>query len=112
MEPISDTALSLGGKPRTPSPEKTFIPVGHISLDAGSHPEEPFEADSYRISTFYISSALQGAGLGNAAMDAVESMAINEPLNAKILWLCTISNTQEEQPGKWEALGRKPGTVS
>src|SRR5437667_109843 len=35
QSPLSDSATSFGGKPRSPSsPPKSFIPVGHISLDS------------------------------------------------------------------------------
>jgi len=100
-QPISDSALSFGGKPRIPSssPGSTFIPIGHISLDSES--EDPTK---YKISTFYVSSALQGKGIGRAAMDAVESMATAEPLNAKTLWLYTAANDNFEDVEKTEAL--------
>jgi hypothetical protein len=110
--PISDTAKSLGGKPRVPNPSKSFIPVGHISLD--SENEDPNAADPtrgiYRISSFYISTALQSAGLGRAAMDEIERMAVSEPLNAKTLTLGTVANEYEGKKEKWEAF-RAEGRV-
>jgi hypothetical protein len=88
---ILDTATTLGGKPRIPSLQP-FIPVGHISLDAES--PNPDQADPskglYCISSFYISRAIQGGGIGRAAMDAIESGAANEPLCAKVLSLDTV----------------------
>jgi hypothetical protein len=101
---LSDTALSFGGKPRLPSlsPETTFIPIGHISLD--SENSDPTCSSEYKISTFYVSSALQGKGIGRAAMDAVERMATAEPLNAKTLWLYTSANDNYSDPEKMEAL--------
>jgi hypothetical protein len=87
--PISDTAISFGGQPRSASPKSMFIPIGHISLDAGG-------ADAYKIATFYVSTAMQGHGIGRAAMDLVEAMAIREPFCAKTLFLSTACNESYE----------------
>jgi len=105
--PLADTATALAGRPRTPSPSTTFIPVGHIGLKL----ENPSEG-IYGIATFYVSSALQGSGLGRAAMNATEHMAISEPLRAKTLILDTIAT---EFPGKddmYRALGISPQKFS
>jgi hypothetical protein len=92
--PIADSANSFGGRTRTPHPSQTFIPVGHISLNAGS---ENFNFESsYQIAFFYVSTALQGGGLGRSAMDEVEHMGTSEPLCAKSLWLCATSNIQQD----------------
>jgi hypothetical protein len=110
---LVDSATSLGGKPRTPDAGRKFIPVGHISLN--NEYEKPGFTDPvpglYFISTFYISAALQGTGLGRAAMDAVESMANSEPLCAKTLALSSVSRESNERGEKWEALGREPPKV-
>lgn len=110
--PIKDTAAGLGAKPRSPT-SQSFIPVGHISLDSWN--QDPSLADGskgfYVIMCFYVSAALQGSGLGGAAMDAVEHMAISEPLCAKQLSLATVAN---EYPGREEkriAMGRDPPKV-
>jgi hypothetical protein len=95
-EPIANTATSLGGMSRTPDPTKAFVPVGHISLNAGG--EDFVLEGSYKIAYFYVSTALQGGGLGRAAMDAVEGMAVSQPLCAKALWLSTTSNIQQDPP--------------
>jgi hypothetical protein len=104
--PISDSATSFGGKPRAPNPSRSFIPVGHISLD--SEDEDPEAADAtrgiYRISKFYVSTALQSAGLGRAAMDEIERLATSEPLNAKTLTLGTVASDYVGKKEKWEAL--------
>ncbi|TAQ84580.1 hypothetical protein B7494_g7097 [Chlorociboria aeruginascens] len=96
-EPLSDTAISLGNKPRSPTNEQ-FIPIGHISLDSWN--EDPERADGergiYRIMNFYVSDALRGSGLGGAAMDKVESIAIGEPLYARRLTLGTVATEYEE----------------
>ena len=112
--PLADSATSLGGKPRSPNSCKKFLPVGHISLN--KEYESPGYAEPaeglYWIATFYISSALQSMGLGRAAMDAVESMAISEPLCAKTLSLSTVANDYDSKEERWIALGRDPPTVS
>ncbi|KAH8679665.1 hypothetical protein BGZ60DRAFT_400400 [Tricladium varicosporioides] len=109
--PLLDSAFSFGGKPRTiPLPQTSFVPVGHICLgppsanyiNIGYAPNEP---GMYWISNFYISRALQGSGLGRAAMDTVEKIAISEPLCAKILGLNAINKEDPEMEEKYSALG-------
>ncbi|KAH7327477.1 hypothetical protein BKA65DRAFT_462245 [Rhexocercosporidium sp. MPI-PUGE-AT-0058] len=104
--PIHDTAATLGAKPRQ-STSLPFTPVGHISLDSES--ANPDQADAsqgmYCITTFYISRAIQSGGLGSAAMDRVESEAVKEPLNAKILSLDTLANSSFENHDLWIQLG-------
>lgn len=103
--PISDTASSLARKPRrTPPLSDVFIPVGHISLDF-YHPDPSLADPSkgiFYISTFYISRALQGGDLGRAAMDALESMAIDPPLCAKVLALDTQAREQALDTDFWK----------
>jgi GNAT superfamily N-acetyltransferase len=111
QEPLVDSAISFGGNSRTiPSPQRTFTPVGHICL--GRVPTE-YEASRfaeneeglYWISNFYVSHALQGSGLGRAAMDTVENLAISEPLCAKTLALNTINKDDPDREEKYKALG-------
>jgi GNAT superfamily N-acetyltransferase len=68
-----------------------FTPIGHISIDAYS--PIPGLTDPlthrYAISTFYISRAIHGIGLGGLAMRAAEKMAV-EVLGAKCLSLNTV----------------------
>jgi GNAT superfamily N-acetyltransferase len=103
--PISDTARSLAGKPRTRSPFlDAFIPIGHISLDF-YHPDQSLADPTkgiFYISTFYVSHALQGGGIGRAAMDAVENMAIEPPLCAKVLALDTLAREQALDADFWK----------
>ncbi len=110
---LMDTATSLAGKPRTTRRLAEFIPVGHISLDF--YNEDPSLADPskgiYYISTFYVSRALQGGGLGRAAMDAIEKMAIEPPLSAKVLALDTLSREQALDDDFWkdeDLIGQRP----
>lgn len=50
---------------------------------------------------------------GRAAMDAVEHMAISEPLNAKVLALSTATRKDGDmREEKWAALGVQPPVVS
>ena len=109
--PLVDSAISFGGKPRTiPLPQRVFIPVGHICLGyvgpayQYSRPAED-TAGLYWISKFYISHALQGRGLGGAAMDTIEDLAISEPLCAKTLALDSIDKDDPQREEKYKALG-------
>ncbi|CAG2000994.1 unnamed protein product [Fusarium graminearum] len=100
-EPLVDTADSLRAKPRTPSHTK-FYPVGHISLDHTNEKMGDFVLDLpkkgvYWIKTFYISKALRSKGIGRAAMDLVESMAIDEPLCAKTLAIDTAQKDTQKR---------------
>lgn len=112
--PILDTATTLAGKPRTTQRLlEPFIPVGHISLDF--YNPDPSLADPskgiFYISTFYVSRALQGIGLGRAAMDAIERMAIEPPLNAKVLALDTLAREQALDDDLWkdeDLIGQRP----
>jgi hypothetical protein len=113
-DPIVDTAISLAGKPRTTLRlSEAFIPVGHISLDF-YNPDPSLANPSkwiFYISTFYVSRALQGGGLGRAAMDAIERMAIEPPLNAKVLALDTLAREQALDDDFWkdeDLIGQRP----
>ena len=87
--------------------------MGHISLN--KEYETPGYAEPaegvYWIASFYISAGLQFMGLGRAAMGAVESMAISEPLHAKTLALSTMARDYEGKHERWEALGKDPPKV-
>ena len=107
---MTDSAIIFGGQSRLPT-NTSFIPVGHISLDRQYEEPEKVADDNlgegvYWISTFYISKALQKYGLGRAAMDFVEEMAIREPLNAKSLGLSTARNSLELNRERWKAMGQ------
>ncbi|KAG4278924.1 uncharacterized protein LW94_8973 [Fusarium fujikuroi] len=99
--PLVDTAESLRAKPRKPTHTK-FYPVGHISLDDRNEKTGNFVLDLpkegvYWIKTFYVSKALRSKGIGRAAMDIVESMAIEEPLCAKTLALDTAEKEMQKK---------------
>ena len=70
------------------------------------------EEGLYWISNFYVSRALQGDGLGSAVLDTVESVAINEPLNARVLALNAIFKDDPEREEKYAALGLSIPPVS
>ena len=63
------------------------------------------EEGFYWISNFYVSRALQGSGLGRAAMDTIENLATSEPLCAKTLGLNAINKDDPERDEKYTALG-------
>lgn len=72
-----------------------FYPIGHVSLDEDNLDAKDFGLDLpatgvYWIKTFYVSQALRGKGVGRAAMDMIEAMAVEEPLCAKTLALDTM----------------------
>ncbi|KAM0424824.1 hypothetical protein ACHAPT_009880 [Fusarium lateritium] len=130
--PLVDTATSIRTKPRTPT-QAPIYPVGHISLDDENAEAVHLGLDLpekgvYWIKTFYVSKALQSKGIGRAAMDIAEAMAVNEPLCATTLALDTLhkddSNTlAQKETGQlpkvwldasfWERklmFGRRPTT--
>lgn len=118
-EPLLDSAVSFGGKPRSIPlpPQRKFIPVGHICLGQVS---DEYAALNYHandegafwISNFYVSRAIQGCGLGTAAMDTAENMAVSEPLNARSLALNAINMVDLEREEKYKALGLSIPLVS
>ncbi|KAJ5407923.1 hypothetical protein N7509_001806 [Penicillium cosmopolitanum] len=94
VEQLQDTAVSLNAVPRNPS-QQAFVPIGHISLDSknpeAAHLGLRIPSDAvYWIKTFFVQHHLQSKGIGRAAMDEVEAMAVNEPLSAKTLMLDTV----------------------
>ncbi|CAG8077942.1 unnamed protein product [Penicillium salamii] len=100
-EELQDTATSINAVRREPS-RRTFIPVGHISLDSENPDNEGVELDipesnAFWIKTFYVIHAVQSQGVGRAAMDLVEEMAVREPLNAKTLLLDTVHKDDQLQ---------------
>ncbi|KAM5346971.1 hypothetical protein ACJ41O_009976 [Fusarium nematophilum] len=97
-------------------PSEAIYPVGHISLDADNVDAERLNIDLptenvYWIKTFYVSKALRSKGIGRAAMDTVESMAINKPLLAKTLALDTVQKDDARRLA-YEKTGQVPRTVN
>ncbi|KAK8050714.1 hypothetical protein PG994_012444 [Apiospora phragmitis] len=110
--PLRDTSRSILGWPHMVHPDiaaaaaaaagdgdgdrdrDTFVPVGHISLD-GWHADPSLgtsaAAGVYSLTTFYVSRAMQGVGIGGAAVAECERMA-KEDFGAKAMTLDTISN--------------------
>ncbi|KAJ5294150.1 hypothetical protein N7508_008971 [Penicillium antarcticum] len=100
-EKIQDTATTINAVARQPTKE-SFIPIGHISLDSKNVEAEHLDLDLpsgniFWIKTFYIRQHIQGQGIGRAAMDEVESMAVREPLNARILMLDTVQKDDQKR---------------
>lgn len=96
---LQDTATSINGVPREPS-QTSFFPIGHISLDPRDKEAEKLNLDMpntgvYWIKTFFVLQSMQSQGIGRAAMDEVESMAVTEPLWAQTLMLDTV--TKDDQ---------------
>ncbi|KAJ5616240.1 hypothetical protein N7537_001354 [Penicillium hordei] len=100
-EILQDTATTINAVSRQPTKE-TFVPIGHISLDSKNPDAEHIELNLpaenvFWIKTFYIRQSIQGQGIGRAAMDEVESMAVREPLLAKILMLDTVQKDDQKR---------------
>ncbi|KAL2068411.1 hypothetical protein VTL71DRAFT_16509 [Oculimacula yallundae] len=113
---LQDTAISLGGKERSPASSSAipFVPVGHISLNR-EYEEEGYvdvEEGLLFIATFWISPPLQGTGLGRSAMSSIENLASQPPLNAHTLALSTVANEYEGKKERWAALKRAPPAIS
>ena len=87
--------------------------MGHISLDAESSCPDQADASKgiYCVTTLYISRAIHGGGLGRAAMDTVESEAVNEPFCAKVLSLDTLANESANINEMYAENGIKPPSV-
>lgn len=101
QEKLEDTAVTLNAVPRQPTKESLF-PIGHISLDSYSPDVETFDLDIpsngvFWIKTFYVDQSIQGQGIGRAAMDQVEDMAVREPLLAKTLMLDTMQKDDQKR---------------
>lgn len=79
--------------------------MGRVSAEYEKSGFAKNEEGLYWISNFYISRALQGSGLGRAAMDTIENLAISEPLNAKSLALNAINKDDPNRVEKYKALG-------
>lgn len=84
---------------REPS-QATFVPIGHISLDSKNKDAERLDLDIpkegvFWIKTFFVLQSLQSRGIGRAAMDEVESMAVREPLWARTLMLDTVQKEDQ-----------------
>jgi hypothetical protein len=88
--------------------------VGHISLnteyDIPGHVATP--PGTYWISTFYITTSLQSSGLGRAAMNVIENLAISSPLNAKTLVLSTAADDGVGREEKFAAFGKEVPKIS
>lgn len=74
---------------------KSFVPIGHISLDSKNADAHKIQLDippegAFWIKTFFVSHSFQSQGIGRAAMDEVETMAVEEPLCARTLMLDTV----------------------
>lgn len=108
---LQDTATSIFAVPRTAS-GTLFIPVGHISLDVDNPDAEPLELGVpsdrvFWVKALYVSRALHSQGIGRAAMDEAEAMAVREPLLAKTLMLDTLQTEDQKWVVK-EHLGHVP----
>jgi hypothetical protein len=92
-----------------PSPDLSFRPLGHISLDWVDGEGDKTLADRKEgrmtLSTFYILQSQQGKGLGRIVMDEVEHIIQLPPYNAKEITLNTLSASAASSPEFWYTLG-------
>lgn len=98
---LQDTAAYINGVARDAS-KRGFIPVGHIALDEENPHPKDIELDLpsegvFWIKTLYVTHALQRKGIGRAALDEIETMAVKEPLLAKILMLDTVHQDDQRK---------------
>ncbi|KAI0186118.1 hypothetical protein EV127DRAFT_484482 [Xylaria flabelliformis] len=97
VEALLDTGLTILGRPHKPDPLIPFFhPIGHIALNAiNSEPELETSLSNGVLSlvNFYISTALQGLGLGGVALEYCENMA-KEEFGVKAITLGTIANEE------------------
>ncbi|KAI3319706.1 hypothetical protein HD806DRAFT_508790 [Xylariaceae sp. AK1471] len=96
-QPLQDTCKTILRRPHKPDPLiPSFYPIGHIALDSVT-PEPELETSLSNgilsLMNFYISTALQNAGLGAAALEYCEKMAKGE-FGARTITLETIANEE------------------
>ncbi|KAJ5183704.1 hypothetical protein N7492_001320 [Penicillium capsulatum] len=98
---LQDTATSINAVAREPS-QQSFVPIGHISLDSKNADASKLDLDLpqrgvYWVKTFFVSHSFQSQGIGRAAMDEVETMAVQEPLCAQTLMLDTVQKDDQRR---------------
>ncbi|KAI1248406.1 hypothetical protein MGN70_009604 [Eutypa lata] len=96
---LGNTCKSIFSRPTSDPAMSTFVPIGHISLDAWTGDEKLDTSPAkgiYSLTTFYISKVLQGAGLGGTALRMCEEMAARD-FGATTITLSTIANEEMRQ---------------
>ncbi|KAG7149429.1 glutamate carboxypeptidase like protein [Verticillium longisporum] len=98
---LIDTSISIRGRTRTAS-MSPFLPLGHVSLDAYEPSESSFKFNvdseaTHWINGLYVSPALQGSGIGRAAMDCIENLAVQD-FKAKTLVLASVKSEDQMRP--------------
>ena len=101
---LRDSAESTGSSPRVPI-RTEFFPVGHVSLDRDHgkyrHLGLP-ETGVYWVRNLYVILELRGTGLGKTVMRMLETMAVQDPLNASIMALDTVAKELQEMESMME----------
>ncbi|ORY69300.1 hypothetical protein BCR35DRAFT_308103 [Leucosporidium creatinivorum] len=104
-EPLPSVELCAGGEVGPPSPDPSFAPIGHVSLDwyddAGEKELASKDDGIVTISTFFILKSQQGRGLGNAVMDELEALAGTSTFGAKTITLNTLDGDQATDTARW-----------
>ncbi|KAL1966122.1 hypothetical protein VTN77DRAFT_4870 [Rasamsonia byssochlamydoides] len=108
----------------TSSTATELVHAGHICLDSYCDPPDPELATSDKsimtIQSFFILPEYRRSGMGQHAMDLIESMATKEPFGSprcKFITVNTLSKRylRDEGPewrGIWNDLARKPPAFS
>ncbi|KAF2971532.1 hypothetical protein GQX73_g1934 [Xylaria multiplex] len=100
-EPLRDTAIEIRFALHQPT-GRDFTPIGHVALDVHDAKEDAklgLPVGTVWVHQLYISSALQGGGYGVATMARVESIAAQEPMNAKWMALDTLAKEVQKEAG-------------
>ncbi|KAI8959006.1 hypothetical protein F5Y11DRAFT_334428 [Daldinia sp. FL1419] len=98
---LRDTAAEVRLVPRQPTMME-FVPIGHVALDI-HEPEEDIKlglpaTGTVWVHQLYVSRALHGGGYGAGAMSKIETLATQNPMNAKTVALDTLSKEMQTEP--------------
>lgn len=109
--PLEDSCRTVLSRRHTPRPELGwFQPIGHLSLDPWNIDRELRTSASncvYALLSFYISGALQGGGLGAAALRSCERQVLQLPSSSAY-----IARASENSPMRSSALARSLLTIN
>ncbi|KAJ3560753.1 hypothetical protein NPX13_g9198 [Xylaria arbuscula] len=100
-ELLRDTAREIRLAKREPT-DRNFLPIGHVALDIHAVEEDAklgLSPGTVWVHQLFISSVLQGGGYGVATMAQVESIAAQEPMNAKWMALDTLAKEVQKDAG-------------
>ncbi|GAA5974900.1 hypothetical protein JCM21900_002944 [Sporobolomyces salmonicolor] len=89
------------------SPDPSFRPIGHVSLDWEDYQHDDSLANRDEgvctLASFYILASQQGLGLGTVVMKELEALAVK--LGARAITLNTVDGEEAVKPEFWEKQG-------